>query len=270
MRKIRLLLTWLLIIITLFALVACQSNLDGNRNREINSVNHRGYGDAPENTLVAFRTSKEKGFDKVECDVRFTKDDKIVLLHDDTVNRTSNGKGRIADLTLDEVKEMDFGSWKNKSFVGERIPTFEEFVDLCVELDLHPYVEVKGGATYEQAQLLASIAQDANLAVTWISYDKYVLSWLAELCPDDRFGLVTTRVRIDDLQFLSELSNSVDVFMDANYLLLTKRHINDCKSYNIPLEVWTVNSKSAIKWLDPYITGVTSNYLNAQTIFNNL
>ena len=270
MKKSRILLVILLILTSLFALFGCQPNTDGNRNREINSVNHRGYGDAPENTLVAFRMSKEMGFNTVECDVRFTKDGMAVLLHDTTVRRTSDGSGRIAELTFDEVQEMDFGSWKDQSYAGEKIPTFDEFVDLCVELQLHPYVEVKGGATFEQTKSLVAIVQKANIAVTWISRDKDVLTWLAEMRPDDRFGLITTFILKKDLQFLSELAKSVKVFVDADYLFLSTRQINLCKSYNLPLEVWTVNSQSRIERLSTYITGVTSDYLNAQRIYGNL
>ena len=269
MKKLKIVLVGLLVASTLFCLFACQPNLD-NSSRQINSVNHRGYGDAPENTLAAFRLSKEMGFEMVECDVYFTKDNKAVLLHDGTVNRTSNGTGSIGDLTLEEVRELDFGSWKDPLYVGEKIPTFEEFVELCVELELHPYVEVKGGATFMQTKLLVDVVDSADLDVTWISGDKQILTWLAELHGEDRFGLITGIITDSDLQFLLDLSQSVDVFVDTNYLLLTDVELNNCKSYGIPIEVWTVNSQSVIESLDSYISGVTSDYLNAQTVFNNM
>ena len=269
MKKLKVFVSCLLLLCTLFTLFACRPNADENRNREINAINHRGYGDAPENTLAAFRMSKKMGFDMVECDVRFTKDNVPVLLHDATVNRTSNGKGNIADLTLEEVKAFDFGRWKSKAYAGETIPTFEEFVDLCVELSLHPYVEVKG-ATFGQTQTLVEIANQADLAVTWISYNKDVISRLVDLRSNDRFGLVTNRVTDDGLQFLQNLSQKAEVFIDANYILLTSKKIKLCKSYGIPLEVWTVNIKSVVANLDSYISGVTSDYLNAQTIFDNI
>ena len=270
MKKIRIVLTCLLVVCTVLTLFACQPNVDGNRNRTINSVNHRGYGDAPENTLAAFRMSKEMGFDMVECDVCFTKDDKAVLLHDGSVNRTSNGKGNIGDLTFDEVRALDFGSWKDASYAGEKIPTFEEFVDLCVELELHPYIEVKSGASFQQTKTLAETVANAEIDVTWISTNKEILSWLAELRSKDRFGLVTGIVDDVDLQFLLDLSKSVDVFVDTNYVLLTRNQINKCKKYKIPLEVWTVNSQTVIESLNEYISGVTSDFVNAQSVFNNL
>ena len=271
MKKLRIFATCLLIVCTVLTLFACKPN-PANSNRQINAVNHRGYnGVAPENTLAAFRLSKEMGFDMVECDVRFTKDNKAVLLHDGTVNRTSNGKGNVDDLTLEEVRELDFGSWKDASkYAGEKIPTFEEFVALCVEIELYPYVEVKSGATFEQMETLVEAVANAGLAVTWISFDKNVLSWLADARSGDRFGLLTNLVDRDDLMFLSDLAKNVEVFIDVNHVSLTPMEINSCKSHGIPLEVWTVNSQTIIESLDEYVTGVTSDNLNAQEIFNNM
>lgn len=270
MKKLRIFLVGLLIVSTLFALFACNPNVDGNRGREVNAINHRGYGDAPENTLAAFRLSKEKGFDMVECDVCFTKDNQAVLLHDDRVNRTSNGKGRIENLTLQEVKALDFGSWKGKSYVGEKIPTFEEFIELCVELELHPYVEIKDKPSAEQLENLVEIVEVNDIAVTWIARDKHALSYIAELRGEDRFGLVVTIISKNDLQFLSQLAQNVEVFVDADYMFVTQNSIRNCQKFNLPLEVWTINSQSTIENIDSYISGVTSDYLNAQSIFSNL
>ena len=96
-------------------------------NQNVISIAHRGYSSvSPENTLVSYKNAKRHGFNFVECDISFTKDHKPVLLHDGSVDRTSNGKGVIEDLTLDEVKYLDFGSWKDAKYKGEKIPTFED------------------------------------------------------------------------------------------------------------------------------------------------
>ena len=260
---------FLLVTVCLF-LFGCQSNVEANRRRRINSINHRGYVDAPENTLVAFRMSKEKGFDIVECDVNFTKDNQPVLLHDHTVNRTSNGSGRIREMTLSEVKQLDFGAWKDEKFTGERIPTFQEFIALCVELDLHPYVEIKNSVTLQQARKLVEIANKTKITVTWLSRDRDVLTLISQLRNGDRIGLLAEIITFDALRFLSHLSKTVNVFVDCFYPTLTKSQIRRCKLFKIPLEVWTVNSQSLVENIDPYITGVTSNSINAQQLFNNM
>ena len=260
----------MLLVIVSLSLFGCQTNIEANRRRHINSINHRGYYDAPENTLTAFRLSKENGFDIVECDVKFTMDNYPVILHDSSVNRTSNGKGKINEMTLEAVRKLDFGSWKSKSYAGERIPTFEEFIDLCVELELYPYIEIKRGTTTEQAQILVDIVEDADINVTWISFDKKILTFIAQMCSDDRIGLLTYFVTEDNLRFLADLSDTVDVFIDCKYFTLTETDIKLCKKYKVPLEVWTVNSTDTIANINPYITGITSDYVNAQELFNNL
>ena len=260
----------LLLVLVCVVLFSCQYNTWANKRRHINSINHRGYNDAPENTLAAFRLSKEMGFNMVECDVRFTKDNHPVILHDASVNRTSNGKGKIAEMTLEEVRQLDFGSWKSEQYAGELIPTFEEFIDLCVELELHPYIELKNGVTAERAQILAKIVNDAEISVTWISFQKETISTIAQQCPNARVGLLTRLITDEDLRFLKKLSKNIEVFIDCKYTALTEDQIKLCKRRKIPLEVWTVNSENLIPEINPYITGVTSDCVNAQKIFNEM
>ena len=234
-----------------FALCGC-NNVQENRGRKINSINHRGYGDAPENTLSAYRMSKEKGFTMVECDICFTKDGKPVLLHDDTVNRTSNIEGKdkvkISELTLEEARELDFGSWKDSKYAGEKIPTYEEFIDLCLELELYPYIELKNGATEEQVAYLAKVIDDLKIEeVTWIARDINFLKQLSNLRPNDRLGLVVNIISTGDVKAMAEIDNGRNVcFMDVFYSLLTLPQISTCKKYNVALEVWTLDTEKKI------------------------
>src|SRR5262249_31801739 len=88
---------------------------------------HRGANRyAPENTLPAIELAAALGADFVEIDIRTTKDGKLVLMHDATVNRTTNGKGKVSDLTLDETRKLDAGAWFGKPFAGTRVPTLDE------------------------------------------------------------------------------------------------------------------------------------------------
>ncbi|MEM7478002.1 MAG: glycerophosphodiester phosphodiesterase family protein [Planctomycetota bacterium] len=88
---------------------------------------HRGASDThPENTLVAFREAIRLGAHMIEFDVALTKDEKLVLLHDSTLDRTTDGRGPVSALTLSELKELDAGSWKNDRYKDERIPTLDE------------------------------------------------------------------------------------------------------------------------------------------------
>lgn len=92
---------------------------------------HRGAMDThPENTLPAFRAAVGAGAQMIEMDVYQTRDHQLVVIHDATVDRTTNGKGKVSELTLEEIKALDAGSWKSPEFAGERIPTLQEVLAL--------------------------------------------------------------------------------------------------------------------------------------------
>lgn len=91
---------------------------------------HRGGAAThPENTLAAFRNAAALGVAQIEFDVRATADDELVVIHDATVDRTTDGRGKVARLTLDELRRLDAGSWKAPEFAGERVPTLDETLD---------------------------------------------------------------------------------------------------------------------------------------------
>ncbi|MBQ8344399.1 MAG: hypothetical protein IJY41_04355 [Clostridia bacterium] len=101
---------------------------------------HRGWcSKYPENTILAFKRAIELGVDQLELDVRVTKDGELVVIHDSTVDRTTNGKGRVRDLTLDELKALDAGIHKGEEFKGEKIPTFTELMELVKN---HPIITI--------------------------------------------------------------------------------------------------------------------------------
>lgn len=97
-------------------------------------IAHRGSkGTHPENTLVAFKEAIECGADGIELDVQFTKDGELVVIHDNQVDRTTNGTGEIISFTLRELKMLDAGSWFNPEFKDERIPTFSEVLEVLFQ-----------------------------------------------------------------------------------------------------------------------------------------
>jgi glycerophosphoryl diester phosphodiesterase len=96
-------------------------------------IAHRGAsgkGLAPENTLAAIEMAIEIGVDSVEIDIHLTADGHVAVIHDRTVDRTTNGAGPVDQMTLDELKRLDAGSWFSDEFAGERVPTLQEVLDL--------------------------------------------------------------------------------------------------------------------------------------------
>lgn len=95
-------------------------------------IAHRGFsGAAPENTLAAFQKAMEVGSDIIELDIHLSQDGKVVVIHDETLERTTYGQGKVVDYTLKELKKFDAGSWFGQKFSGERIPTLKEVLELA-------------------------------------------------------------------------------------------------------------------------------------------
>lgn len=99
---------------------------------------HRGNSAFfPENTMAAYRSALELPVDQVEVDLHMTRDGRIVMMHDAKVDRTTDGTGRISSMSAAEVRALDAGKWKGAQFAGERVPLFEEFLELMQD---HPQV----------------------------------------------------------------------------------------------------------------------------------
>lgn len=110
---------------------------------------HRGASAyAPENTLAAFRLAIEQRADWLELDVQQTRDGQLVVFHDLRMERTTNGTGALRELTLEQVRQLDAGSWYGPGFAGEQVPTFEEVVSLAREQNVRIFPEVKDPRLY--------------------------------------------------------------------------------------------------------------------------
>lgn len=250
-------------------------------NENVIGINHRGWYKAPENTLSAYRESKKQGFKYVECDVQFTKDGIPVLLHDDTIDRTSNGSGALSSFTYEQLLQYDF-SYDDKDTVndfsayrGEKIPTFAEFIALCKELELHPYIEIKGSISVDEAELLVKIVSDAGMldSVSWLSFSGEALAKIASIDKGARIVWVITdtnaaKIEANNIPFAKEkLMTGENVVVFDLWHSLAKQDVCDLlKANGILLEVWTVNDASTILKLNSYVTGVTSDMYDASQL----
>lgn len=119
---------------------------------------HRGFsGKFPENTLFAFRKAAELDVFGVEFDVHLTADRQLVVIHDETINRTSNGSGFVKDMTLEELRQYDYGRWFGEHFAGERIPTLREVLAVFKETEHILNIEIKSDIfEYEGIEQLIS------------------------------------------------------------------------------------------------------------------
>jgi len=139
-------------------------------------IGHRGIaGLEPENTLRSFRRAVELAVDYVECDVRLTSDRRLVLLHDEAVDRTTNGSGRVAEMSIEAVRRLDAGR-------GERVPTLEELLDLIAGRS-KAHIELKGEGAAEPVLRLVE-ARGLLPDVVLTSGDTARLAALRTLSPD--------------------------------------------------------------------------------------
>jgi glycerophosphoryl diester phosphodiesterase len=145
-------------------------------------ASHRGgAATAPENTLPAITAALAAGFDYVEVDVALTEDRQPVLMHDKKVDRTTDGHGRLASLTLAEVRELDAGSWFDPAYAGTPVPTFAEFLDTLVAADGRAIVELKGewDAAAADVAVTEVAARGLERRIVFASFDARTLALAA-------------------------------------------------------------------------------------------
>lgn len=219
-------------------------------------IAHRGYGN-PENSLKAYQSAYDAGFKYVETDVRFTKDNVPVCIHDTGVDRLSNGTGLVDELSLSELQTLDFN--------GESILTFQDFIAFCVSHDLSPYVDIKNYSLYSQEQIagLVEMVRQAGWLdrTTWISNEIHYLTYVKNSDDSARIGLLASCVNADlisAVRFLTTGKN--EVFLDVNHV--TDESVEACKAAQIPLEVWTLERvPQQGQHIDDYISGFTTDVL---------
>jgi glycerophosphoryl diester phosphodiesterase len=152
---------------------------------------HRGGGSlAPENTLGAIRLGQSLGYTAHEIDVKLSLDGVLILLHDATLERTTNGRGRAADLPWAELKKLDAGSWHSPRFAGERIPSFEEAAALFRSRDTKVHIEIKPtpgfdyGTGHQVALATRELFRGAPVAPVFSSFSFEALMAAREAAPE--------------------------------------------------------------------------------------
>ena len=172
--------------------------VDGSRwmrHTSFMNIAHRGASAyAPENTLATFDKALDLGAGNVEFDVHFSADGHVVVIHDDTVDRTTNGAGAVASLSLKQLKRLDAGSWFAAQFSGERIPTLEELLERY-KSRLHFHIEVKGQAEHLSEKTIDLVRGYGWLgSVTITSFQKERLEEAKAYAPEIPVGWLAREV----------------------------------------------------------------------------
>lgn len=238
-------------------------------NGFIRLCGHRGHSlDAPENTLSAFRAAHAHGASSLEIDTVLTADNQIVVLHDLLVDRTTDGTGAVKDMSAAQIAALDAGSWLDRRFAGERVPTLRDVLDLAHELDLVLEIEVKEKLHLDayNAALKLALSDPRDLGrVMMISFDHAHLKAIKAAIPEIRTGGIVHERYADPVAVarsadLDELCIDLSVFNAADAAALHDAGIAiRCHAYNP--EVLERVSRAGLGW-----TAALADYLQAGLI----
>lgn len=240
------------------------------------SINHRGYNSvAPENTLPAFRLSAVHGFDAIETDVRKSSDGYYVCCHDATVNRTSNGTGYVADMTLADLKALDFGSWKSSDYAGTKIPTLRETLDCCFNLGIGAVLEIKIDGHFDDIKNILQIIKDAKMEknVAIISFSAVALRQFAMINNDIPLGFLSGDAEIPSSfknRILSYNNGSRRITAVRLYTVnLTSGELEWLNSNGFGIERYAPNTDSDVLAVAPTAVGIISDSINARDLLRS-
>jgi glycerophosphoryl diester phosphodiesterase len=171
---------------------------------------HRGSsGTHPENTIAAFLDAAKLPIHGIEFDVHMTKDGELVVIHDEQIDRTSNGKGYVRDMTLAELRNYDFGSWFSPKFRGELIPTLYEVLDIYSETSHHLNIELKSdvidyqGMTEKVLDLVGNLNLDTRVVISSFNLD--AIRTVKELAPHIETGALFMKPLKDPLEYVRNI-----------------------------------------------------------------
>ncbi|HKN13428.1 MAG TPA: glycerophosphodiester phosphodiesterase family protein [Candidatus Binatus sp.] len=222
------------------------------------NIAHRGAsGTFPENTLSAFRAAIDAGADMCELDVQLSRDGGVVVIHDETVERTTDGKGEVAELTLEELKRLDAGAkFKGGALTGERISTLDEvFAVTSGRCGLN--IELKaGGLEHQVAQIMQARNAFSDSIVS--SFDWEYLKKIQQLHFNIRVGLLAEEKPVDlMMNAVAMRAHAINPRWDMVTADLCKAaHERDLRVYT-----WTVDADARMRALvECGVDGIMTNY----------
>tara|TARA_B100000575_G_C23139934_1_gene663112 strand:+ start:4189 stop:5082 length:894 start_codon:yes stop_codon:yes gene_type:complete len=239
-----------------------------NNGDEFWVIAHRGLsGSYPENTLSAFQAAIDIQAEMVELDVSISKDGIPVVVHDRTVDRTTDFEGDVQSFSLEELKRMEVGAWFSEEFRGEEFPTLRNSLELMKD-EIAVNIEIKSEAVSDETQggvvdKALQIVKDLDMSssVIFSSFDYRVMEQMNVLDPKIPKALLYEASQSDGL-LPSELVQKykIDVF-NCSYRQLSEEWINDLQKHKIPYFVYTVNEPELMKeFIEKGVSGIFTDF----------
>lgn len=224
---------------------------------------HRGFsGKYPENTMLAFEKAIEAGADGIELDVQLTKDGEVVIIHDETIDRTTNGKGEVISYTYEELSEFD-ASYIYIGKVGfNKIPTLKEYFELIKDTNIITNIELKTGINEYIGieKKVLDLIKKYNLSEKVIisSFNHYSILRMKKLAPELKYGLLSETWIINAGKYTKDLG--VECY-HPHFANMTEEIVKEIKSYGIEINTFTVNKEKQIyDMLDKGIDIIIGNF----------
>jgi glycerophosphoryl diester phosphodiesterase len=237
-------------------------------NDKIINIAHRGAsGYAPENTFAAFDKAIQMNVDYIELDIHLSKDNHLVVIHDHTVNRTTNGIGLVKDLTINQLKQLDAGSWFHEDFKNERIPTLQEvFIEYGNQVGL--LIEIKNPSLYPGIEkklaevIYTNLALQENLDIKiqsfYIQSIKKMKAYFPSPSVQINLGLIIKN--FVSYRDLINISNHTD-FINIHKNYISRHLVLQAHQVGLKIYAWTVNDLRVLKLLlNRGIDGVIVDY----------
>lgn len=224
---------------------------------------HRGFsGNYPENTMLAFRKAYEIGCDGIELDVQLTKDSVMVIMHDETIDRTSSGKGNLRDYTYEQLCGFDCSAKFAGKYGFQKIPTLQEYLEWVKNTGLVTNIELKNSVYYYEhlEEMVIDMVRQYHLEERVLFSSSNLVSVLKckRLIPQIPAGFLM-EVRMDNMGAFTR-ENRVEFYHpDKNFL--TEDQVKDCHDKGIGVNVWTVNKEKQMEQMAAWgVDGIFTNY----------
>jgi glycerophosphoryl diester phosphodiesterase len=209
-------------------------------------IAHRGVsGEAPENTLAAFRLALKAGVDGVELDVHLSADGVPVVLHDPALERTTTGRGLVVEQALVALKQLDAGRWFNQRFEGERIPTLAEALDLLKPVRV--IIEIKNnpiGYPGIAARVASVVREVGHRTITVSSFDHPVLLEMKAAAPDMPTAVLFSARPVDPVA-LARAAGAA--FLHPQWVYVSREMVEVAHAAGLRLETWTLDDLAQMK-----------------------
>lgn len=227
------------------------------------NVAHRGFsGKYPENTMLAFKKAYEAGCDGIELDVHLTKDNVMVIIHDEDIARTTDGKGLVKDFTYAELRRFDASAGFTGQYGFNPIPTFEEYAAWVKSLPIFTNVEIKNSVYYydglEEALIEMIRKNHLEDRIVFSSFNNASIMKCKALAPEIECGFLMEGCIGNAGAYVKKMGVEC---AHPDWHKLTDEEIAGCKAHGIKINTWTVNEeKEMIRLRDLGIDSIISNY----------